>query len=265
MALILSRLSVSGSTFSANWAGDLGSQSCSGVARYAEGGALFILRPMTAAVICGTLFDSNVASGGRFTIGGAIQLYDNAHLTLYDSVLRRNVAQNGRWALGGAVGLEAPSAVLNATNTTFERNAARGGSLYTRGGALYVEKGRAEFGHAVAFRSNVASSNSTDGAVEGGAVALTAAASLSLRESPAFEANQATGTEPKGGAIFIDGSFAVIVSGEFDDNNVTVLFGEGYGGASPRALFALMIYMGSVNDLLADAMIALRIGAYRGW
>ncbi len=203
---------------------------------YAQGGALFILRQMAVAVVRATLFEANVASGsgGRFTIGGAVRLYEGAHLTLRDSVLRQNVAQNGREAVGGAVGLEASSAVLNATNTTFERNAARGGSLFSRGGALYVEKGHAEIGRAVAFRSNgVSSALDGDGGVGGGAVALTQAASLSVLDFTVFEANQATGTEPKGGALFIDASSAVIMRGVFEANSVTVLAGQGFGGASP--------------------------------
>ena len=131
------------------------------------------------------------------------------------------------------MGLEAISAVLSATNTTFESNAAMGGSLYTRGGALYVDKGTAEFGGAVVFRSNNASSNSVEGAVGGGAIFLTNSASLSALEGPVFEANRATGTEPKGGALFVDESSAVIASAKFGDNNVAVLLGEGWGGASP--------------------------------
>jgi hypothetical protein len=93
IASALSLLSLSDSTFSANLAGD--SQSCSGVFTYAQGGALFILRGQ--AVVHATLFDSNVASGGRDNLGGAIRLLDAVHLTLIDSVLRQNVAQNGRW------------------------------------------------------------------------------------------------------------------------------------------------------------------------
>jgi hypothetical protein len=235
IALILSRLSVSDSTFSGNTAGELDAQSWSGAAMYAQGGALFILRRIAAAaVVRATLFEANVACGfgGRFTVGGAIRLHDGADLNLRDSVLRQNVAQNGRMVVGGAVGFEAASVVLNATNTTFERNAARGGSLYTRGGALYVEKGRAEIGRAVVFRSNVVSSNFANGAVEGGAVALTMAASLSALEGPVFEANEATGAEPKGGALFIDTSSAVVASGVFEANKVAVLAGSGYGGAS---------------------------------
>jgi hypothetical protein len=233
IASILSRLSVSDSTFSDNTAGGL--QSCSGLSRYAQGGALFILRPLAAADVHATLFKSNVASGpgGWYTIGGAIRLLENSHLILRDSVLRQNVAQDGRWAVGGAVGLEAKSAVLSATNTTFESNAARGTSLYTRGGALYVDKGKAEFGRAVAFRSNIVSSNSVDGAVGGGAVFLTDSASLSALEGPEFEANHATGVEPKGGALFVDQSSAVIASAKFGDNTVTVLVGQGCGGVSP--------------------------------
>jgi hypothetical protein len=232
IASILSRLSVSDSTFSGNSAGD--SQSCLGVTKYAFGGGLYILRPLDAATVHATLFDSNVVSGGQLSIGGAIRLHDNALLTLHDSVLCQNVAQNGRQAMGGAIGLEAASAVLSATNTTFERNVARGGSLHSRGGALYVESGSAEIGRAVAFRSNVASSGSIiDGAVGGGAIALTQAASLSALEAPMFEANEATGTEPKGGALFVEASFAVVGSGVFEANNVTVLANHGYGGVSP--------------------------------
>jgi putative intracellular protease/amidase len=232
IASTLSRLSVSGSTFSGNSARD--SQSCSGVTKYAFGGGLYILRPLATAVVHATLFESNVASGGRLSIGGAIRLHANAHLTLRASVLRQNVAQNGREALGGAIGLEAASAVLSATNTSFEHNAARSGRLHSRGGALYVEKGRAEIGQAVVFRSNVVSSGSIiDGAVGGGAIALTQAASLNAQEAPVFEANEATGTEPRGGALFVDASSAVIGSGVFEGNIVTVLTDSGYGGASP--------------------------------
>ena len=234
IASVLSRLSVSDSEFSSNSAGD--SQSCSGVTKFAQGGGLYILRPLAAAIVHATRFEANVVSGGRFSIGGAIRLHDGTHLTLRDSVLRQNVAQNGRQAVGGAVGLDVASAVLSASNTTFEDNAARGGSLYTRGGALYVEKGRAEIGHAVVFRSNIVSSSSdAGGSVGGGAVALTTAASLTAPEVPVFDANQATGPEPRGGALFVDASFAIIANGVFEANNVTVLFGEGYGGASPRA------------------------------
>jgi hypothetical protein len=189
---------------------------------------------LAAACVHATLFDSNVAGGGRYTIGGAIQLDDSALLTLHDLVLRQNVAQNGREAFGGAIGLEASSAVLIATNTTLDQNAARSGSLHSRVGALYVDKGRAEIRHAVVFRSNVVSSGSIiDGAVGGGAVALTQVASLNAQEPPVFEANEATGTEPRGGALFVDASSAVIGSGVFEANNVTVLADYGYGGASP--------------------------------
>jgi hypothetical protein len=236
IASILSQLNVSDSTFYANSAGD--SQGCSGAAMYVQGGALFILHQMNVTVVRATLFEANVASGSGSlkTIGGAIRLHDGAHLTLQDSVLRENVAQNGRSAAGGAVGLDVASAVLSASNTTFEGNVAQGGGAYSRGGALYVESGRTEIGHAVTFRSNVVSSSSgVGGSIGGGAVALTQAASLTALEAPVFEANQATGSEPRGGALFVDASSAVIASGVFAANNVTVLFGEGYGGAPPRA------------------------------
>jgi hypothetical protein len=205
---------------------------------YAQGGALFILRQIAAAVVRATLFEANVASGtgGRFTLGGAVRLHDGANLTLRDSVLRQNVAQNGRWAVGGAVGIDVASAVLSVINTTFESNAARDGILYTRGGALYIEKGRAEIGRAVVFRSNTVASVSDVGAIGGGAVALTQAASLSAEEAPVFEANQAMGSGPTGGALFIDASSAVIASGVFEANKVRVLALEGYGGASARYL-----------------------------
>ena len=94
--------------------------------------------------------------------------------------------------------------------------------------------GIAEIGRAVAFRYNVVSSGSIiDGAVGGGAIALTQAASLNAQEAPMFEANEATGTEPKGGALFVEASSAVVGSGLFEANNVTVLAKHGYGGASP--------------------------------
>jgi hypothetical protein len=246
---VLSRLSVSDSTFSGNSALE-GSQNCSGVTQYVQGGGLMLVHPTTAAVVSGTLFEANVVSGGRFTIGGAIRLQDSALLTLRDSVLRENVAQNGRLAVGGAVGLDAASAVLSVSNTTFERNAARDGRLYTRGGALYVDKGRAEIGRAVFFRSNVVSSGSDgDGEIGGGAIALTQAASLNAQEAPLFEANQATGTEPRGGALLVVTSSAVIASGAFEANKVTVLAGAGYGGASQSRAMRGFVRMGNCTQL----------------
>jgi hypothetical protein len=253
IASVLSRLSVSDSTFLANSVGD--SQSCSEAAMHtdalnAQGGALYILRPLATAVVHATVFEANVASGGRYTIGGAIRLHDGAQLTLRDSVLRQNVAQNGREVLGGAIGFDVASAVLSATNTTFERNAARDGILYTRGGALYVEKGRAGIGRAVFFRSNVVSSGSDgDGEIGGGAIALTQSASLNAQEAPLFEANQATGTEPRGGALFVDTSSAVIASGAFKANKVTVLTGAGYGGASQSRAMRGFVRMGNCTQL----------------
>ncbi len=51
-----------------------------------------------------------------------------------------------------------------------------------------------------------------------------------------FEANQAMGSGPTGGALFIDASSAVIASGVFEANEVRVRALEGYGGASARYL-----------------------------
>jgi hypothetical protein len=263
IASVLSRLSVSDSTFSSNSAGD--SQSCLGVTKFAQGGGLYILRPLATAVVRATLFDSNIVSGsgGRYTIGGAITLHHGAHLTLRDSVLRQNVAQNGRQAMGGAIGVESASAVLSVTNTTFEHNAARGGRLYTRGGALYVQQGRVEIGNAVEFRSNVVSSSSdAGGSVGGGAVALSQAASLTAPEAPVFEANQAIGEEPAGGALFVDATFAVIASGVFQANNVTVLFGKGFGGASPRAPLCVRIHDAGADSAVSSACVRTGIAPW---
>jgi hypothetical protein len=234
IASVLSGLDVSHSTFSSNSA-----EGCSGGTElYVQGGALFVLH--SNPVVRATLFESNVASSSssRFTIGGAIRVHDGSNLTLHDSVLRENEVRGGQFVAGGAVGVEAASAVLSVGNTTFEMNKAQGGSRYTRGGALYVEKGRADVGRAVTFRSNEVSSSSEgcgNGAVGGGAVAVTEDASLSSLEAPIFEANRAHGPDPTGGAVLVAGakSSAVIKGGIFENNTVTVLQGKGYGGAPP--------------------------------
>ena len=234
IASVLSGLDVSHSTFSSNSA-----EGCSGGTElYVQGGALFVLQ--SNPVVRATLFESNVASSSssRFTIGGAIRVHDGSILTLRDSVLRENEVRGGQFVVGGAVGVEAASAVLSVENTTFEMNRARGGSRYSRGGALYVEKGRADVGRAVTFRYNEVSSSSVgcgNGAVGGGAVAVTEDASLSSLEAPIFEANRARGPDPTGGAVLVAGakSSAVIKGGVFEANNVTVLEGKGYGGAPP--------------------------------
>ena len=129
--------------------------------------------------------------------------------------------------------LNVASAVLIAVNTTFENNTARRGTFYKRGGAVHAYKGRLELGRAVAFRTNaVVAGVDGDGSVEGGAVALTKAASLSAVEAPVFEDNEVTGTDPKGGALFVDASTATVIGGRFEANRVTAFGGHAYGGTS---------------------------------
>ncbi len=194
---------------------------------------MFLIRPQEAVVVRATLLASNGVSGGASSEGGAIGLSEQAQLTLRDSLLRGNVAQDGRWVAGGAVLLNVASAVLIAVNTTFENNTARRGTFYTRGGALHAYKGRLELGRAVAFRTNaVVAGVDGEGTVEGGAVALTKAASMSAVEAPVFEDNEATGTDPKGGALSVEWSTATVIGGRFEANRVTAFSGDAYGGTS---------------------------------
>jgi hypothetical protein len=228
IASVMSGLSVLDATFAANSVDCLGGQ-----CRYSQGGAMFLLRPREAVVVRATLLASNGVSGGAYSEGGAIELSEEANLTLRDSLLRGNFAQDGRWVAGGAVGLNVASAVLIAVNTTFENNTARRGTFYTRGGALHAYKGRLELGRAVAFHTNAAIAGvDGEGAVEGGAVALAETASLSAVEAPVFEDNEVTGTDPKGGALFVDASTATVIGGRFEANRVTAFGGHAYGGTS---------------------------------
>jgi hypothetical protein len=75
------------------------------------------------------------------------------------------------------------------------------------------------------------------------------AASLNAQEAPLFEDNQATGTEPRGGALFVDTSSAVIASGVLEANKVTVLAGAGYGGASQSRAMRGFVRMGNCTQL----------------
>jgi hypothetical protein len=122
---------------------------------------------------------------------------------------------------------------LIAVNTTFENNTARHGTSYTRGGALHAYEGRLELGRAVAFRNNaVVAGVEGEGAVAGGAVALAETASLSAVEAPVFEDNEVNGTDPKGGALFVDASTATVIGGRFEANRVTAFGGHAHGGTS---------------------------------
>ena len=203
----------------------------------------------TQGVIHGSTFENNSVTstnaflgggyGGAVSVGlgGAVSVGRGANLRISSAVFRGNAAHGNaecKTAKAGAL-LAQLGASVEVRDTLFEANSAKC-VTDAQGGALCIY-GTVVLRSGVVFRSNIVSGQGN--VIAGGAVAVwqddpVISPNFTAVESPSFVANEAEGTGPQGGALFLSvGSRDTVrlAGADFSRNLVRLTEGFGFGGA----------------------------------
>ncbi len=232
IALLSSQLDMLGSRL-------IGNEARGPAAVLVSGGAILALQGSRVNVSSSS-FGGNVARGSRRdTSGGAIKLRDSTLVVTGGEFVENTAiaACDGQYASGGAIE-SGQLSVLTVAKVVFLSNGADGGLRQARGGAIGAPGGRIIVGVDVIFRNNSVSNSGIEPG-GGGAIGLygdarNGAQGLSdffADHGPTFVHNEARGTDPAGGALYLLNTRGSITGATFDSNAALTITGYGYGGA----------------------------------